>query len=150
MPSTRISMCVVRSSVRLALNRSTRWALFNAKKEGFTEENPGELNKRADEIILGWARESNQNLGTGNKAAIDRRVYSQVSHENLYQVFEHAFPRPQHFGRPTVERQMAFNLSANSVRGSFRTQNGKPIPKQIGRGLEYGIRTIRSMWFGVE
>jgi len=51
------------------------WAKINAFKEGFTEESVGELHRRCEEIILGWSRQSNPNLGTGNKAAVDRRVY---------------------------------------------------------------------------
>jgi hypothetical protein len=51
------------------------WAKINAIKEGLTEANAGELSKRCDEIILGWARQSNINLGTGNKSAVDRRIW---------------------------------------------------------------------------
>lgn len=51
------------------------WAKINALKEGFTEANAGELNKRCDEIILGWARQRNANLGVGNKSAVDRRIW---------------------------------------------------------------------------
>jgi hypothetical protein len=51
------------------------WARTNALKEGFTAENEGEMRKRCEQIILGWARQSNQNLGTSNKSAVDRRIW---------------------------------------------------------------------------
>jgi hypothetical protein len=51
------------------------WARTNALKEGFTAENEGEMRKRCEEIILGWARKSNPNLGAGNKSAVDSRVW---------------------------------------------------------------------------
>jgi hypothetical protein len=51
------------------------WARTNALKEGFTDENEGEMRKRCEQIVLDWARQSNQNIGTGNRAAKDTRVW---------------------------------------------------------------------------
>ena len=51
------------------------WARENALKEGFTDENEGPMRQRCDQIITDWGRQSKPTLGTGNKAAVDRRIW---------------------------------------------------------------------------